>query len=210
MINAVLLGDPRVGKTSLIQRHVDKIYDDRQNSTVDSSFKQSSGVVRDIDYNIKFWDTAGQERYRQLIVVFARNKNCIVFVFDLTDLSSFLIIESHFIKMIRMLYGKLDMPLFLVGNKCDMSTRQVQQEDIQKLVEKYNLIYFETSCKENINIDDLFESIKIKSIDYLEKNGEFVMEKQKVNSRFKLKLQTEGQTTEVKTQAQKKRKRRCF
>eukprot|EP00347_Sterkiella_histriomuscorum_P012665 403367695 len=178
MINAILLGCSDVGKTTLIHRHIDKEFSNPL-PTLGSDFKIRSGKERDIDYKIKFCDIAGQEKFRKFTEVFIKNKNCLVFVFDLTDLNSFLIIEDYYIKVIMELYGTLDLPMFLVGNKSDLEERRVKQEDILKLGEKYSMYYFETSCKDNLNVDDLFESIKMKTIDYLEKNGQFQEEQEK-------------------------------
>ena len=48
--------------------------------------------------------------------------------------------------------------LVLFGNKCDDKENiQVKQEDIEEIKKKYDLTYFETSAKDNINIQNLFE-----------------------------------------------------
>ena len=55
-----------------------------------------------------------------------------------------------------------DIPKILVGNKCDLAEeREVKKEEAESLALNHNLHYYETSARENINIEesmyDLFE-----------------------------------------------------
>ena len=53
-----------------------------------------------------------------------------------------------------------DVLLILVGNKSDMdSARQVSTEEGQRLAEKLNLLFFETSAKSGANIKTLFNEL---------------------------------------------------
>ena len=49
-----------------------------------------------------------------------------------------------------------DFPFILLGNKSDLLDRKVKEEDIKYLCEKYKMPYFETSAKNNINIEQAF------------------------------------------------------
>ena len=56
----------------------------------------------------------------------------------------------------------------LVGNKCDLNAeRVVSTEEAATLAKKYNIEYIETSAKDTINTNELFETA-IKT--FLEKN----------------------------------------
>ena len=67
------LGDSSVGKTCLLQRHIDNAYTNDFGSTVGVDFKQkrvvykhknTNGIIeRDAKLNLQLWDTAGQERF---------------------------------------------------------------------------------------------------------------------------------------------------
>jgi GTPase SAR1 family protein len=49
-----------------------------------------------------------------------------------------------------------------VGNKCDLEAeRAVKKEEGQALAATVGAIFFETSAKENINVEDIFRSIAV-------------------------------------------------
>lgn len=49
---------------------------------------------------------------------------------------------------------------FLVGNKCDNeATRQVPSEEGQKFAETHQMEFFETSARDDINVDQMFDSL---------------------------------------------------
>ena len=55
-------------------------------------------------------------------------------------------------------YCKTNVVIILVGNKCDMEDqRVVSKEEIEKTANEFGVLYFETSAKKNINIDNFFQ-----------------------------------------------------
>eukprot|EP00347_Sterkiella_histriomuscorum_P012093 403369919 len=174
IINSVLLGESGVGKTSLIQRYVDKIFELQVHSTIGLDFKQFQSYEDGIKYTIKFWDTAGQERFKEITKKYLRKKDCYVFVFDHSNLQSFEQIEKKYIKQMMEFSAEdaFNKPLFLVGNKSDIDDekRVVRQVDIFNLAKNYGMRYFEVSCKLNENVNELFEDIKNKTIKYIKEN----------------------------------------
>ena len=87
-----------------------------------------------------------------------KSNGCIV-VFDLTEKSSFEKV-TEWLKKIRENMPKI--PIALFGNKNDLPNRKVTQEEIDELCKRENLIYFETSAKENKGIKEGF--IKISTL----------------------------------------------
>jgi GTPase SAR1 family protein len=48
----------------------------------------------------------------------------------------------------------------LVGNKCDLADRrEVSKAEGDALAAKYGILHFETSAKDNLNVDDAFLSV---------------------------------------------------
>ena len=65
-LKVVILGEARVGKTSLSLRFVRNEFDKEQDSTVDASFLDKKVAVGDKNVILNIWDTAGQEKYHAL------------------------------------------------------------------------------------------------------------------------------------------------
>lgn len=56
--------------------------------------------------------------------------------------------------------GKDEVPLILVGSKCDLeSDREVSKEEGKALAEKFSCPFFETSAKTRVNVDEVFEEL---------------------------------------------------
>ena len=51
------------------------------------------------------------------------------------------------------------MPVYLLANKVDIKDHCVPSEQGQEIAQKYNVPFFETSAKENINVRETFYQI---------------------------------------------------
>ena len=80
-----------------------------------------------------------------------------------------------------------EIPIIIMANKKDLvESREVPEEEIIEKANDLNVQYFETSAKENINIDEAFEKIIEKVFDsvYLSKTKGFDLDdKNKKNSK---------------------------
>ena len=62
-----------------------------------------------------------------------------------------------------------DVPIILVGTKCDLNEeRNVSQDRIHTVCDEMNLLYIEVSAKERINVDFAFREI-LEEMIYFEK-----------------------------------------
>jgi GTPase SAR1 family protein len=74
--------------------------------------------------------------------------------FDVTDENSFKNIRN-WVKQIEQ-NAQNNVCKVLVGNKCDREDRKVTPEEGQKLASEFNMKYFETSAKTNLNVSETF------------------------------------------------------
>ncbi len=78
----------------------------------------------------------------------------IVYVFDLSFLSSFNSVEKFWIRECKRNSGDRLIQI-LVGNKSDL-TKEVSSDAINELIDKYKIKYFELSSKDNSKVKKFF------------------------------------------------------
>lgn len=82
----------------------------------------------------------------------------ILLVYDVTDEQSFQNIRNWIRNIEQHAADNVDK--ILIGNKCDMlSEKLVETQRGQQLADEYNIKFFETSAKSNINVVEAFTAI---------------------------------------------------
>ena len=157
----VMLGSGAVGKSAITVQMVSGHFLSSYDPTIEDSYRTTININnQDIILNIL--DTAGQEEFYALRDQYMRSGDGYIIVFSITSVTSFL--EVNAIKEQLNIVLDADsntlIPIILVGNKCDLEEyRQVQSSDAQRLAEEWRVKYFETSAKNKININRIFEEL---------------------------------------------------
>lgn len=115
--------------------------------------------MEDKKLKLQIWDTAGQERFRTITTAYYRGAMGILLVYDVTDERSFANVKN-WMRQIEQ-HASESVNKILIGNKCDVdpADRRVSLEQGRKLAEEYGIIFFETSAKENVNVDEAFYTV---------------------------------------------------
>ena len=153
----VIIGEPGVGKSSIISRGVNNIFTNEYKTTVCFDHSWKNYKVNDSKIRIQLWDTCGQEMYHSIIKNFYKNALCIFIVFAINNIKSFKAL-SFWIKEIEDVSSE-NIIIFLIGNKNDIKNDIIVPEDeINKFIKDNNIKkYFETSAANGDNINNLFE-----------------------------------------------------
>ena len=157
-ISISIFGETAVGKTCICSTFLGLEFRGEHLTTVGIEKMSSSIKTEDgVELKLKLWDTAGQERFKSVSVKNLRYSQAAIVVFDLTEKESFEKV-TDWLKEIREFSDK--MPVGLFGNKSDlMDKRVVTQEEINDLCKEENLVYFETSAKNNTGIKEGFSKV---------------------------------------------------
>jgi len=164
-MNLLLLGSSSVGKSSFVQKIFKNQFQEDMLSTLGIDIVNSIVEVCGSVMKLELWDTVGQERLKSLPAKYYSKGDGFFLLFDVNDKKTFEDI-SGWIKDIRKERANAneqnfekkteDEVLVLIGNKIDkIGQRQVSREEAIALANKYNLSYYETSCKQGINLYEI-------------------------------------------------------
>ncbi|XP_034489053.1 ras-related protein rab7-like isoform X2 [Drosophila innubila] len=161
-LKVLLLGNPNVGKTALVNRYVNEVFDNNYKVTIGADYFTKDIFLADRIASLQIWDTAGMERFQSLGSAFYRGADCCVLVFDVTNRSSFDSLNSwrdeFFIQTNPPDPQKF--PFIVLGNKSDKTDkRQVTMREAQQWCKMRDITYYETSAKDDSCVDVAFETI---------------------------------------------------
>ncbi|HHT0594233.1 TPA: Rab family GTPase [Legionella anisa] len=153
----LLLGNSRVGKSTLLQKFVGEPCDDFYNATLGVDVKEKILPFFNSRIKLRVYDVGGNPGFQFLLKEYLRIAEGAFVCFDITYPFSFENVEDY-IKKIRAV--KTNIPIFLIGCKGDLThKRAVSAEQINKLAERLGLTYFETSSHEEVNVKEPFIQI---------------------------------------------------
>ena len=149
-IKILIIGVPGVGKTSLLFR--------KSLQQIVITYPTIGFIVQNIKVNkkiINVWEVSGGDKIRPLIRWYLEAVKVIIFMYDITGRESFDELYDEFLINCREKDPKTKM--ILVGNKCELETlRKVSYDEGLTFANLHNMLFFETSVENNINIDAIF------------------------------------------------------
>lgn len=157
----ILIGSSGVGKSSILQRYIQKIFNESYASTIGVDFFMKSITIGDKSIKMQLWDTAGTEKFRSITTGYYRGADAAFIVFDLSAKSSFKALNEWIESYYKYSNPDVEKNVVLIGNKSDLvEQREVTQEEIDNFTKiNNNIKYFEASAKEGKNIDECFNYI---------------------------------------------------
>jgi len=158
LFKLLIIGDSGVGKSSILLRFADDMFSGSYITTIGVDFKIRTITVDEEKVKLQIWDTAGQERFRTITSTYYRGTHGVIVVYDVTNAESFVNVKRwlHEIDQNCEIVNKV-----LVGNKndCQAENKVVEEEDAKRFAQQMNVQLFQTSAKDNINIEDVFNHI---------------------------------------------------
>jgi small GTP-binding protein len=158
VVKVVLLGSSGVGKSSILHRYVSQEWETNPQTTLGAAFLDKKLTYEGVNFKFQIWDTAGQEKYAPLAQMYYRDAHVAILVYDMSNRDSLSTLKDWRAELMDK--GPKGITLAIVGNKCDLENqRGISSQDGEKLAREYQALFAKTSAKENIGIDELFESI---------------------------------------------------
>lgn len=172
-IKVILIGDPGVGKTNIINRFLSQEFNPSCNPTLGSSFGEKIIKKEKNIYKLKIWDTTGEEKYRSITKLFIKASHIVLLVYSIDNLESFHNLDIWYNYIDEQL-SESDYILAIVGNKKDLILSEVvTDEEGKNYAEKKGAFFQLTSAKcDEEGIISLFEKLLDELI---KKYGERIM-----------------------------------
>ena len=170
-LKLMVIGEARVGKTSIIKRYTDNFLSGEYLSTIGIDYQDKIIKIGEKLVKLEIWDTAGQERFKIIAKNYFQNSDGFLLVYDISIRDSFerLTFWHEQIK----LNAPINCRFLVVGNKCDLEKkRQVSKEEGEKYAENYNVKFYETSAKDDININEIFQTLASETLEIIKKKGQ--------------------------------------
>lgn len=157
LFKLLIIGDSGVGKSSLLVRFADNMFSGNYITTIGVDFKIRTIEINGERIKLQIWDTAGQERFRTITSTYYRGTHGVIVVYDVTSGDSFANVK----RWLHEINQNCDeVSRVLVGNKCDDPDRRVVlREDASRFASQMGIQLFETSAKENLNVEEMFRAI---------------------------------------------------
>ena len=171
LFKLLLIGNSSVGKSSLLFRFVENVWDDSFVPTIGVDFvsnllsvilifiykqKLKTLEVNGKKVKLQIWDTAGQERFKNITASYYRGGNGVLVVYDITDRESFENLNSWLIEIEK--NANKNVYKLLIGNKCDLEDkRKVTFQEGKDFAESNGMKFMETSAKTASKVQDAFE-----------------------------------------------------
>jgi Ras-related protein Rab-1A len=157
----ILAGAKNVGKSSLIARYCDNVFNENMMDTIGVAFKRKKIDLEDqLSLDVNIWDMGGEEKYKSLFPQYIKGATAALILYDTTrketieDVSSWVQIIND--------YGNEDIIKILIGTKIDLKDqREITKKEAEKHCAEHNWSaeVIETSAKTGENVEDTFLNV---------------------------------------------------
>ncbi len=155
LFKILLIGNSAVGKSSLLLRFSDNVFNESFLPTIGVDFKIRTFELQGKTVKLQIWDTAGQERFKTITSSYYKGAHGIILVYDITDKASFKDLENWLYEVES--HADDNVVQLVVGNKKDLENeRQVSTQEGQEYADSLGFKFLETSAKESVNVDQAF------------------------------------------------------
>lgn len=160
-----LIGDERVGKTSLIQRFVHGVYSPAYLRTIGAVVsKRSIPLPKEgnlpVTMNLMVWDVMGRKVFLDLLgEAYFAGVQAVLAVFDVTRPETLVNLRT-WVAGVRDISGAV--PAILLANKVDLvQERRVSAQEIDPVAKEFGMPWVPTSALTGENVENAFRDLAV-------------------------------------------------
>ena len=160
--NIMIIGDEKIGKTSILERYFDKTFLNERKRTIGIEHYDKIIKIGDKNYLFKIWDTAGQEQFRTIGRTYYQKAHGMILTCAINNRKSFESLRV-WLKALEDSTHIEKIQLIIIANKCDLETeRKVTIDEIKQKASDLGIEYFQTSAKLGIGVEEAINNICLK------------------------------------------------
>lgn len=157
----ILAGAKDVGKSSLIARYCDNVFNEKMMDTIGVAFKRKRIKITDeLSLDVNIWDMGGEEKYKKLFPQYVKGAIAALILYDTTNKETIDDVNS-WVEIVNE-YASEDIIKVLIGTKIDLKDkREITKMEAEKYCAKQNWCaeIIETSAKTGENVEDAFLNV---------------------------------------------------
>ncbi|ELT90109.1 hypothetical protein CAPTEDRAFT_166262 [Capitella teleta] len=154
----VVFGAGGVGKSSLVLRFVRGTFRESYIPTIEDTYRQVISCNKQV-CTLQITDTTGSHQFPAMQRLSISKGHAFILVFSITSRSSMEELKPIMKEILDIKGDVENIPVMLVGNKCDESAREVATAMGTALAKMWNIHFMETSAKTNHNVKELFQEL---------------------------------------------------
>ncbi|MHA1376856.1 MAG: Rab family GTPase [Candidatus Helarchaeota archaeon] len=155
-----VLGNPGVGKTSLVKKFVTDKFSEEYKSTMGANIYLKNVELAGMRIKLTLWDLAGQDKWSSLQEVYFQGAQGALMVYDVTRKNTYNELETRWLGEIKKYVKEPNFQTILVANKMDLENKEVTHDEGLALMKRINARDFvETSAKTGQKVDDAFTTL---------------------------------------------------
>lgn len=157
LFKLLLIGDSKVGKSSLLSRFTDGVYT-APVATIGVDFKSTTVESRGRCCMLQIWDTSGDDRFRTITSMYFRGAHAVFLVYSITSLESFQALTQYIAQVEQL--ARANVYMILIGNNSDQEAQRVVSSAMgQQLADHHTMDFFETSPRDDVNVQEAFQHV---------------------------------------------------
>jgi len=157
VFKVVVIGEPGVGKTSLINRFAEAKFKTEYKPTLGANIVIKDVALENNSIKLLIFDIAGQKKLSEVRQLYYKGAQGAIIVYDVTRHNTYNAVSEWCSELTN---NVGEVPRILIANKVDLGdARKVDSDDGNDLAQKLNCYFFETSAKTGRRVLDAFHNM---------------------------------------------------